>query len=64
MHPRANGQAERTVRTIKEGLRRLLARCDGGNWWDLLPDVVRAIRLLPKAATGHPPYVLAFKQLP
>ena len=33
-------------------------------WWDLLPQVVRALRLIPCKATGYSPYVVVFKQTP
>ena len=49
---------------IKSGLRKFLGQFDGGRWWEFLPDVVRACRILPAAATQLPPYLLVFKMSP
>ena len=64
MNPRANGQVERFNRTIKSGLRKMMSACPGTNWWDVLYDVARAIRLIPAAATGFSPHILVYKQSP
>lgn len=64
MNPRANGQVERMVRVVKEGLRKLTTHCSDMRWWEVLPDIARGMRLLPKRSTGWAPFVLVFKQSP
>jgi hypothetical protein len=64
MNPRANGQVERMVKTIKSGIRRLVSHVEGSRWWENLPDVLRGMRCLNTRATGHSPYLLIFKQEP
>lgn len=64
MNPRANGQAERTVRSIKEGITRCIDECRDARWWEVLGDVSRGLRLSLSKATGHSPYHLVFKQQP
>ena len=61
MNPRANGQAERMVRSVKEGLVRCLEGCPDAKWWEVLGDVARGLRMTPSRATGHSPYSLVFK---
>ena len=63
-HPRANGLAERMVRTVKALIRKFLLHCEGGRWWEVLGDVARAVRILPSRATGCSPYLLVFKMQP
>lgn len=62
MNPRANGQAERGVRMIKEGITRCVASCPGAKWWEVLGDVLRGLRLSPSRATKFSPYQLVYKQ--
>ena len=50
-NPRANGQAERMVRSIKEGITRCLADCPDAKWWEVLGDVARGLRLAISKAT-------------
>ena len=64
MNPRANGLVERNVGLIKTGIRRMVAATSGAHWWEVLPDVLRGLRVLPAAATGLAPYVLVFKAQP
>lgn len=56
------------VREVKSGLRKCLDMVveDGQGeallaWWEFLPDVVRACRLLESRATKEVPYFLVFK---
>lgn len=60
-HPRANGLVERQNRVVKATLRKFLAHCPGGRWWEVLGDVARAIRTLPTRTTKVSPYLLVFK---
>ncbi len=61
MNPRANGQVERMVRSVKAAIRRFTAHCKDGQWWEFLPDIARGLRVLPTRATGFSPHVLVFK---
>lgn len=56
LHPRANGLIERYNREVKAGLRRLMAANLKTPWFELLPDVIRGLRILPTTATGHSPF--------
>ena len=60
-HPRANGLVERQNRTIKAAIRKFLAHCPSGRWWEVLADVARALRVLPSRALNMAPYVLVYK---
>lgn len=60
-HPRANGQAERIVRTFKTTLVRLLEASPHLKWYEILPDVARGMRIIPAAATGFSLYLLVYK---
>jgi hypothetical protein len=63
MWPRANGQAERYVALVKQGIRKLCTECEEGvHWWDILPEVARGLRHLPHKATGFSPHVIVFGQ--
>ena len=64
MHPRANGQAERYIGLLKGGLRRLLEEHPNSQWWEFVPEVARALRILPTASSGVSPYLLVFKHRP
>ena len=64
MHPRANGIVERQVRSIKAGFRRFFTACPEGRWWEALPDIVRALNVIPVRATGLSPYTAVFKAAP
>ena len=63
-NPRANGQVERYNLMIRQGIRRLTAWVRGAEWWDILPDVVRGLRVLPHSSLGLSPFSLVFKQHP
>ncbi len=64
MNPRANGQVERMIRTIKSGIRKVLAGVEDSRWWEIYPDVLRGMRSLPSRATGYSPHLLVFKTTP
>ena len=49
---------------VKAGLRRYLAAHPDGEWWEFVPEVARALRVLPSSATGLSPYLLVFKHQP
>ena len=49
---------------IKAGIRKCLAAHPGSFWWEVLPDVLRGIRVLPARATQVSPHVSVFKQYP
>lgn len=36
----------------------------GAEWWDILPDILRGLRVLPHSVTGLSPHTLVFKQQP
>ena len=46
MNPRANGMVERFNRTIKAGIRKLLGMSPDLRWWEVIPDVVRGMRVI------------------
>ena len=64
MNPRANGQVERMIRTIKAGLRKIKANVPDSKWWEIYPDVIRGMRCLHSRATGYSPFLLVFKHTP
>ena len=61
MNPHANGLVEHVNRVIKSGLRRFVAKCPEGKWWEVLGDVARSLRILPTRALGYAPYIHVFK---
>jgi hypothetical protein len=63
-NPRANGQVERYNLMLRQGLRRMVVGVPGAEWWHVLPDVLRALRVLPHSVTGLSPFALVFKQHP
>ncbi len=56
MNPRANGLIERYNREVKAGMRRIITMCPRAQWYDVLPDVVRGLRVLPTTTTGFSPF--------
>jgi hypothetical protein len=52
------------VALFKSGLRKFLAACPEGRWWEFLGDVARGVRVAPTAATRNSPFYLVFKQQP
>jgi hypothetical protein len=66
-HPSANGQAERSVRTIKSALRKMIHQQptkDMALWEDLLPDVVMSYNFSTQESTRLSPYQLVFGRSP
>ena len=49
---------------IKVGIRKCLAAHLGSFWWEVLPEVLQGIRVLPARALPVSPHVLVFKQYP
>ena len=58
-HPRSNGQAEVTIRTLKVVLKTKLEDLKG-KWVEYLPEVLWAYRTTRKLATQETPFALAF----
>jgi hypothetical protein len=52
------------IRTIKGGLRKIIASVPDCKWWEVFPDEIRGMRNLPSKATGYSPHVLVFKTAP
>lgn len=61
--PRANGQVERTNRTILDALRATEPSEAGNNWDNSLPNVIWGINNTMNASTGFKPYDLMFAQV-
>ena len=55
-HPSADGQAERTVQTVKTALRYLLVGEYEENWPEILPEVELAYNNNKSSATGVSPF--------
>ena len=55
---------ERMVATIKAAICRCMVACPESCWWEALPDVARAVRVLPAKGTGMSPFILQHKQYP
>ena len=58
-HPRSNGQAEVTIRTLKVPLK-IKLEDHKGKWVEYLPEVLWAYRTTRKSATRDTPFALAF----
>ena len=58
-HLQSNGQAEVTIRTLKETLKNKLEDLKG-KWVEYLPQVLWAYRTTRKSATQETPFTLAF----
>ena len=58
-HPEANGQVERTNRTIKESIKK---RVDwlNGKWADELPSILWGYRTTRRSSTEESPFRMAF----
>lgn len=55
---RANGQAERTIRTIKEVIRRMMTEQEHTFWSDHLPAALMTLRFTAHRLLGMPPFVI------
>ncbi len=55
---------ERYNREVKAGIRRMCEICPKALWYEVLHDVVRALRILPTTTTGFSPFQLTYKQEP
>ena len=58
-HPRSNGQAEVTIRTLKVALKTKLEYLKG-KWVEYLPEVLWAHKTTRKSTTQETPFALAF----
>ena len=58
-HPKSNGQAEVTIRTLKAALKTKLEDLKE-KWVEYLPDVLWAYRTTQKSTTRETPFALAF----
>ncbi|XP_021985818.1 uncharacterized protein LOC110882015 [Helianthus annuus] len=58
-HPQANGQVERTNRSIVEGIKKRLGK-EGVSWADELPHVLWAHRTMPKTSNKETPFSLTY----
>ena len=55
---RANGQVERTIRTIKDVIRRCQSVHPESYWTDHVPTALMALRFTRQRTIGFPPYTL------
>lgn len=62
--PRANGIIERYNREVKGGIRRLIGQNPKVQWFDVVADVVWALRSIPSSVTGYSAFELVYKQKP
>ncbi|XP_070006976.1 uncharacterized protein LOC142162188 [Nicotiana tabacum] len=58
-HPIGNGQAESSIKTILNILKKKLEEAKG-LWLELLPEVLWAYRTMPKTSTDETPYSLVY----
>ena len=55
----ANGQAERTIRTTKDAIRRMLTHSPSTYWLDHVPAALMMLRFTPQRTLGLPPFYVA-----
>lgn len=55
---RANGQVERTIRTIKDVIRKMQSEHANTFWSDHLPTALMALRFTAHKLLGMPPFVI------
>ena len=55
----ANGQVERTVRTVKDAIRRMLTSRPSTYWSDHVPAALMMLRFTPQRTLGLAPFVVA-----
>ena len=61
---KANGQVERTIRTIKDIMRKEMAVAPDTYWSDHLPPVLIALRHTAARSHGFPPFTVLTGLLP
>lgn len=61
---RANGQAERYIRTLKDVLRKYLAKNPASYWSDMVPYALLAMRMTVHSAHGMPPFTVVTGRYP
>ena len=61
---KANGQVERTIRTLKESIRRGLTRSPPSYWSNHLPAALAMLRFTPSRMTGLSPFSIAMGRVP
>ena len=61
-NPHTNGLVECMNVVIKGGIRKCLAVYPKAFWWEVLPNVLRGIQVLPTRALEVSPHVSVFKQ--
>ena len=61
---KANGQVERTIRTLKEIIRRQMAVAPVTFWSDHLPPALIALRHTTARSHGYPPFTVVTGLLP
>ena len=58
MYPRANGQAEHYIQTIKKVIVKYVGALEAeGEWQAYLPEVLLALRCLVHRTHGHTPFL-------
>ena len=55
---KANGQAKRTIRSIKDVIRKLLLKYPDSHWSDHVAVALMALRFAPAQAVGLPPFTI------
>jgi hypothetical protein len=55
-HPQTQGQVERTIKTLQDGLRACVAKGDPSLWEDYLPDCVAGMNFAKQRSTGFSPF--------
>ena len=59
LHPQANGQVERTNKTIKASIKTHIDRLNG-KWADKLPNIIWGYRMTKRSLTKESPFCMAF----
>ena len=58
--PKANGKAERFVKTLQKSITTIYTTVEGSRWRMSLPDFLRVYRSTPHTVTGRSPYPQLF----
>ena len=61
---KANGQVERTIRTLKETIRRGLTKDPATFWSNHLPPALAMLRFTSSRMTGLPPFSIVTGRTP